>query len=108
MRASQFSNVESPHMIGIVATIPVQPGKNAEFEAIFANLAAAVRADEPGNVFYQLCRSREDAQTYKVLELYKDQAAVEAHRNSAHFRAAGPLLGGVVAGPPVVEILDAV
>jgi quinol monooxygenase YgiN len=107
MMAAQFSKVEGPHMIGIVATIPVQPGKQAEFEAIFANLAAAVRADEPGNVFYQLCRSREDAQSYKVLELYKDQAAVEAHRASAHFRAAGPLLGGVVAGPPVIEVLDA-
>jgi quinol monooxygenase YgiN len=95
-------------MIGIVAILTVQPGKQAEFEAIFTDLSASVRADEPGNVFYQLCRSRESDATYKVLELYRDQAAVEAHRASTHFRAAGPLLGAVLAGPPVVELLDAV
>ncbi|MEG3147982.1 putative quinol monooxygenase [Sphingomonas sp. RT2P30] len=103
-----FPAAESPSMIAIIATITVQPGKQADFEPIFADLAAKVRADEPGNVFYQLCRSRENDTTYKVLELYQDQAAVEAHRVSAHFRAAGPLLGAVLAGPPVVELLDAV
>jgi quinol monooxygenase YgiN len=95
-------------MIGIVATLTVQPGKQADIEAIFADLAARVRADEPGNVFYQLCRSRESDTTYKVLELYQDQAAVEAHRTSPHFRAASPLLGAVLAAPPVIELLDAV
>lgn len=95
-------------MTAIIATLTVQPGKQAEFEAIFAELAAAVRADEPGNVFYQLCRSREDDGTYKVLEHYRDQAAVEAHRASAHFRAAGPRLAAVLAGAPAIELLDTV
>jgi len=95
-------------MIGIIATLTVQPGKQAEFEAVFAELAARVRADEPGNIFYQLCRSRESDETYKVLEQYRDQAAVDAHRNSAHYRSAGPLLGAVLAGAPVVELLDAI
>ena len=44
--------------IGVVATLTVAEGKNAEFEAIFADLAAAVRANEPGNLFYTLTRSR--------------------------------------------------
>jgi quinol monooxygenase YgiN len=100
--------VERPDMIGVIATLSVRPGKQAEFEAVFARLAAQVRADEPGNIFYQLCRSRESDQTYKVLEQYRDQAALDAHRASAHFRAAGPLLTGVLAGAPVVELLDAV
>ncbi|MDB5673492.1 MAG: antibiotic biosynthesis monooxygenase [Sphingomonas bacterium] len=95
-------------MIGVIATLTVQPGKQAEFEAIFARLAAQVRADEPGNIFYQLCRSRESDQTYKVLEHYRDQAALDAHRASAHFRAAGPRLAGVLAGAPVAELLDAI
>ena len=95
-------------MIGVIATLSIQTGKQAEFEAAFATLAAKVRADEPGNVFYQLCRSRENDQTYKVLEQYRDQAALDAHRASAHFRAAGPLLGAVLAGAPVIEYLDAI
>lgn len=95
-------------MIGVIATLTIQPGKQAEFETVFARLAASVRADEPGNIFYQLCRSRESELTYKVLEQYRDQAALDAHRASAHFRAAGPLLAGVLAGAPVVELLDAI
>lgn len=95
-------------MIGVVATIRVQDGKAAEFEGVFAGLMAQVRANEPGNVAYQLCRSRGEANTYKVLELYKDEDALKAHGASDHFKAAGPALGAVLAGRPEVEYLDGV
>lgn len=95
-------------MLAIVATLRVQDGKGSEFEAIFAELAAKVRADEPGNLLYQLTRSRAEANTYKVLEMYRDQEAVEAHRGSAHFREIGARMGPCLAGRPDVEILDAV
>lgn len=94
--------------IGVIATLTVAEGKNEEFEAVFAELAAAVRANERGNVFYTLTRSRSSAQVYKVLEQYADQAALEAHGASAHFRAAGPKLGPCLAGAPDVEYLDTI
>ena len=53
--------------IGVVATLTVAEGKNAEFEAIFTELAAQVRANEPGNLFYTLTRSRANGQVYRVL-----------------------------------------
>lgn len=37
--------------IGVIATIPVQEGKNEEFEAVFMALAAQVVANEPGCSF---------------------------------------------------------
>ena len=40
--------------IGVIATIPVQEGKNDEFEAVFMELAAQVLANEPGCKFYAL------------------------------------------------------
>lgn len=94
-------------MLGIVATLRVQDGKGSEFEAIFAELAARVRADEPGNLLYQLTRSRTEPNTYKVLEMYRDQAAIDAHRASSHFREIGAKMGSCMAGRPDVEILDA-
>jgi quinol monooxygenase YgiN len=94
--------------IGVIATLTVAEGKNDEFESVFADLAAAVRANEPGNVFYTLTRSRSNPQVYKVLEQYADQAALEAHGASAHFRAAGPKLAPCLAGAPDVEYLDAI
>jgi quinol monooxygenase YgiN len=94
--------------IGIVATIKVQDGKGEGLEAVFKDLAALVRANEPGNLMYALTKSRTDPNTYKVLELYADQAAVEAHGQSAHFRENAPKMGPFLAGRPDVEYLDGV
>jgi len=95
-------------MIGVVATLKVQDGKQGEFEAIFTDLAAKVRANEPGNVFYQLTKSRADATVYKVLELYKDQEALSAHGQTDYFKAAGAKMGPCMGGRPEIEYLDAV
>jgi len=95
-------------MIAVVAILRAKPDKTDEFERLFMELAAEVRANESGNIAYQLCRSRTEPNTYKVLELYRDEAALEAHRASEHFRTAGPGLGGVLQGRPEIELLDAV
>lgn len=93
--------------IGVVATLKIQPGKEAEFETIFAELAAAVNANEAGNSYYRLFRAG-DAGAYKVLECYDDQAALDAHRVSDHFRSIGARLGPCLAGAPEVVTYDAV
>jgi quinol monooxygenase YgiN len=94
--------------VGIIATLKIQDGKAAEFEAAFKEAMAAVRADEPGNLFYELVKSRTEPNTYKVLEGYKDEAATVAHRESAHFKALGPKIGPCLAGRPEIEVLDGV
>ena len=93
--------------IGVIATLRVQPGKEAEFEAGFTELAAAVNADEPGNSYYRLFRTAETG-VYKVLECYDDEAAVAAHRASTHFRELGARFGATLAGAPEIETLSAV
>ena len=95
-------------MIAVVATLRPKEGMAAEFELLFTRLAVQVRANEGGNIAYQLCRSRTEANTYKVLEIYHDEQALEAHRASDHFKSAGPGLGAVLAGRPEIELLDAV
>ena len=70
--------------IGVVATLTVAEGKNADFEAAFSELM----------------------QQYKVLERYVDQAALEAHGKSDHFKASGPKLAPCMAAAPVIEYLD--
>jgi quinol monooxygenase YgiN len=95
-------------MIGVNATLKVQDGKNAEFEGVFRDLVAQVRANEKGNLAYALTKSRADPNTYKVLELYTDQAALDHHGQTDYFRAAGPKLGPCLAGRPEIEYLDGV
>ena len=94
--------------IGVVATIKIQDGKAAEFESFFTDLAAQVRANEPGNIAYQLTKSRAEPNTYKVLELYRDQDALTHHGGTDYFKAAGPKFMGVLAGRPEIEYLDGV
>ena len=95
-------------MIGVIATLTVAEGKNAEFEAIFTELAKQVRANEPGNVAYQLTKSRSNPQVYKVLELYVDQDALTSHGQTDYFKAAGPKLGPCMGDRPEIEYLDGV
>lgn len=93
--------------IGVIAILRLQPGKEAEFETAFAELAAAVNANETGNSYYRLFKTSE-AGVYKVLECYDDQAALDAHRASDHFRTIGARFGSLFAGAPEIEMLDAV
>ena len=95
-------------MIGVIAILKIQDGKAADFEAVFRTLSAAVRAQEPGNICYQLTRSKADPLLYKVLEVYADGDALKAHGASDHFKAAGPGLGACLAGKPEIEYLDGV
>ncbi|MCR9278535.1 MAG: antibiotic biosynthesis monooxygenase [Pseudomonadaceae bacterium] len=87
-------------MIAIIAKLNVAAGKEAEFEAAFGELIDAVRANEPGNELYTLCKDEDGG--YSVMELYKDEEALAAHGKSDHFRASGAKLGGVMAGAPEI------
>lgn len=95
-------------MIGMVATLKVQADKAAEFEAVFGELVAQVRANEKGCRLYQLVRTRKDPTVYKVLELYDDQAALDAHMQTEHFKSVAGKFRGMLAGSPEADMFDAV
>ena len=95
-------------MIAIVASLTVKDGQGGEFEPIFLELTAKVRANEPGNLLYQLVKSRSDPNSYRVMELYTDQAAVDLHGKTDHFKDLGRKMGAFMAGPPAVDFFDAV
>ena len=94
--------------IGVIAVLKIQLDKTDEFEAFFTELSKQIRANEPGNLAYQLTKSRTEPGTYKVLELYKDQDALTHHGGTDYFKAAGAKFAGVLAGRPEIEYLDGV
>jgi len=91
--------------IGVYAKLTIQEGKNDEFEKAFLEMRTKV-LEEPGNIFYELHKSRDNETTYVVLEQYKDQDALDAH--SKHLAEIGGALGGLMAGRPEVSYFDAV
>ena len=92
-------------MIALLARLNVAPGKEAEFESVMLELAAAVRANEPGNQLYTLVK---DDDGYAVMELYDDNEALAAHGASDHFRAAGPKFAGLMAGRPELKRFEVI
>lgn len=94
--------------VGIVATLTVQAGKEAEFEEIFKGLREQVLANEPGCEMYDVYKSKADGTVYVIMERYKDDAALKAHGESDYFKAAGPKLGAVLGGAPKLDYLDTV
>ena len=91
--------------VGIIATLRIVDGKQAEFEAGFAKMQEVVKAEEPGCLLYALCQDKTDATTYRVMEQYTDENARKSHGTSDAFKAAAGGLGGFLAGAPeLVEV----
>ena len=55
-------------------------------------------AKEPGTIEYVLHRSSTDPNILYVTEVYEDQAALDAHMGSDHFKSFGGSLGDLVNG----------
>lgn len=95
-------------MIGVVAKLTIQDGKQGDFEQVAKDLMAKVKANEPGCLTYQLYKSKKEANSYIFMEQYASQADLDAHGKTEYFRAAGPGLGACLAGAPEIHYYDIV
>ncbi len=73
-------------MIVLVVKYQVKPGKMADVEAALRRMAPLVEQSEPGCALYQVSRSQDDPNRLVLYEQYVDQAALEAHRDTPHFK----------------------
>lgn len=74
-----------PDAVKVVAVLAARPGKTRELEALVLGMVAASRA-EPGNLRWDVWQDRTVAGRFVLDELYKDDAAVAAHRETPHFK----------------------
>ena len=77
-------------MITAIVTVRARPGKGPELEADFAKYATWVKANEPGTILYSLNKSRTEPNTYHAVEIYEDDAAMQAHLANFQSRKDGP------------------
>ncbi|MBR1566446.1 MAG: antibiotic biosynthesis monooxygenase [Oscillospiraceae bacterium] len=82
-------------MIKILAKRLVREGCVDEYLSTAAELIAASQA-EPGCVTYTLNRCAEEPRQFCFIEIWKDQAAIDAHNASEHFTRIVPQLGKLV------------
>ena len=69
----------------LIARWTAAPGNDKRVEAALLALAAATR-EEPGCRAYRPTRSVDDPRVFLLYEEYDDEAALEAHSASDHFR----------------------
>jgi quinol monooxygenase YgiN len=87
--------------IKIVAFVTVKPGHEDEFVSAARTCVAASR-EEPGVLHYDLWREADGEQRFVFNELYANDAAVDAHMASDHFKALGMAARDIAAGRPVI------
>ena len=88
-------------MIKILARRLVREECVEEYLRMAKELVAASQA-EPGCVTYTLNRCAENPRLFCFIEIWKDQAAIEAHNASEHFTRIVPQLSALLeTGYPV-------
>ena len=71
-------------MVVLAVTWMAKVGREMDVISVFSKLTEESRK-EPGCVMYQVHRHKTEPRRFLIYELYKDDAALEAHRASPHF-----------------------
>jgi len=95
-------------IIGVVATLKVQAGKESEFEKVFGDLRTQVLANEKGCLQYDFYKVKSEEGTFVATEQYATQADLDAHGKTDYFRAASRQFAGMLAAAPALVFSDKV
>jgi quinol monooxygenase YgiN len=72
-------------MLVLAVHLTMRTGHDAEIITLFQQLQAGTR-NEPGCISYVVQRSRENPLHFLIYEQYRDEAALQEHRDSPHFK----------------------
>jgi quinol monooxygenase YgiN len=93
--------------VEVFATLEARPEKEAEVEAALRVLLTHTR-QEPGNRRYDLYRDSARPATFHLIEAYADAAALQAHRETAHYLKYREQAGEWLNAAPMVAVLEPV
>ena len=85
-------------MTTLYATFTARAGYEDEVAQMIADLAQKVRT-EPGNVVFDVYRRADNPASFFVFEVYKDQAAFEAHLAMPYGKAFNDRLEQIIIEP---------
>jgi quinol monooxygenase YgiN len=71
--------------VKITAILSAKPGQGAELKALLLGMAPRCRS-EPGNLRWDVWHDQSQVDRYILDELYLDNAAVAAHRETPHYK----------------------
>lgn len=92
-------------MLALWVTVNIKPEKRAEFLEVIKHDSEHSVADEPGCVRFDVFEDTEKANQFYFHEVYKDQAALDYHRTTPHFKMWADKNPELVAGPVQRQIV---
>jgi autoinducer 2-degrading protein len=87
-------------MVVLHVTVQVKPEHVAEFLEIARDDAERSEKDEPGCLRFDVLVDRDDPARCYFYEVYRDEAALEAHRQTPHFKRYFEKSQALLAAPP--------
>jgi quinol monooxygenase YgiN len=94
----------------VFASFTPADGKEGEVEAVLNGMCAPTRG-EPGNEVYDLYKKtwatpdKPEGVTFHLFERYQNQAALDAHRETAHYKAYRATIMDLLAEPISVVVM---
>ncbi len=78
--------------------VQVKPGRTEEFIAVtLANHRGSLA--EPGVLRFDVLQSAEDPSSFLLYEVYRDEAAIQAHKETPHYQAWKKAVEPLMAAP---------
>ena len=87
-------------MVILHVTIQVKPEHVAVFLEVVRHDAEHSEKDEPGCLRFDVIQDRDDVNCFYFYEVYKDEAALAAHRETPHFKYYSEKTQPWLAAPP--------
>ncbi|RUX33092.1 antibiotic biosynthesis monooxygenase [Mesorhizobium sp. M2A.F.Ca.ET.042.01.1.1] len=87
--------------VKIVGILTARPGKAAELQRLLCATRVSSRT-EPGNMRWDIWRDRANPDRFILDELYSDDTALNAHRETPHFKNYAEKIGDLAERTPIV------
>lgn len=87
-------------MVILHVTIQVKLEYVSEFLDVVRYDAEHSEKDEPGCLRFDVIQDRDDSNKFYFYEVYRDEAALEAHRQTPHFKLYAEKVQPWLAAPP--------
>ena len=88
-------------MLVLIVNVQVKPGKRDEFLEVIRDDAESTASKEEGNFQFSVIQNNDDADNFSLVEVYRDQAALDAHRLTPHFLKYREATADIYARDPV-------
>jgi quinol monooxygenase YgiN len=87
-------------MVVLHVTVQVKPEHVSEFLEVVRHDAEHSEKDEPGCLRFDVIQDKDDPNRFYFYEVYRDEAALEAHRQTAHFKLYFEKSRSLLTAPP--------